>query len=80
MNNLAHVKRTPLMHATQNSYISMIKLLLSHGAKLNGIDDLGFNALDYAVMGTNKENESFLKTLGLKLGVPAHFPDSQATD
>jgi hypothetical protein len=58
----------------------MIKPLLNHGAKLNEADDLGFNALDCVVMRANKENESFLKTLGLKLRVPAHFQDSQATD
>ena len=66
--NLVHTKRTPLMHAAQNSNIEMIKLLLKYGARLNDLDELGFNALDYAVMGHNPENESYLKGLHLSYG------------
>jgi len=68
--NLVHTKRTPLMHAAQNSDVNMIKLLLSHGADITTADELGFNALDYAVIGNNKENISFLKSLGLKPRAP----------
>lgn len=69
---LQHTRRSPLMHAAQHSNVDMLKLLLSHGADLKATDDLGFNAMDYAAMGHNMENEAYLKSLGLDFGAPAH--------
>ncbi|WP_019143131.1 ankyrin repeat domain-containing protein [Noviherbaspirillum massiliense] len=67
---LAHTKRTPLMHAAQHSDVRMLKLLIQANAHLDAADDMGYNALDYAVMGRNKDNETYLKSLGLKFGAP----------
>lgn len=63
--NLGHTLRSPLMHAAQNADVKMLKLLINNGAKLNITDELGFNALDYAVLGKNIQNQNYLKSLGL---------------
>lgn len=68
---LLHTRRTPLMHAAQHSDVKMIGTLLKAGARLDASDDLGYNALDYAVLGTNKDNEAYLKSLGLAFGSQA---------
>ncbi|ECR1616593.1 ankyrin repeat domain-containing protein, partial [Campylobacter jejuni] len=43
-----------------------LKLLISKGANFNAVDDLGFNALDFALSAGKKENADYLKSLGLK--------------
>ncbi len=65
---LRHTKRTPLMHAAQNSDIDMIKLLVKHGARLNDVDEMSFSTLDYAEMDSKSENFAFLKSIGAKSG------------
>lgn len=62
---LRHTQRTPLMHAAQNSDVAMLKLLIARGARLADVDELGFNALDYAILGKNPENQGYLTSLGL---------------
>ncbi|QSA99482.1 ankyrin repeat domain-containing protein [Methylomonas sp. EFPC1] len=75
--NLGHTKRTPLMHAAQHADVDMLKLLIKHGANLNAADERGFNALDFAVvMAKNKENETYLKSLGLEQNLPAYTPEA----
>jgi ankyrin repeat protein len=54
------------MHAAQHSNIKMLKLLLKQGARLKDTDELGFNALDYAIGHRNKANAAFLRSMGLK--------------
>jgi hypothetical protein len=71
-----HPERTPLMHAAQHADLAMLKLLLARGARLEGVDGMGFNALDYARMGNRPANAAFLAALGLRphqdpAGVPA---------
>jgi len=73
--NLRHTRRTPLMHAAQHGDIEMIKMLLQAGARLDAADDLGYNALDYAALGSNKDNARYLKSLGLELGAPKYTSD-----
>lgn len=68
--NLQHTRRTPLMHAAQNSDLPMVQLLLQAGANQSATDDLGFNALDYAAMGKHPDIETFLKSLGLQYRAP----------
>ena len=63
---LAHNKRTPLMHAAQHGNVALIKLLLQRGAKLDSVDQEGFNAADYARMGNKPENLHYLRSLDLK--------------
>lgn len=63
---LRHTGRTTLMHAAQNSDVRMLRILLDAGAPLAARDDLGFNALDYAVMGKSSANAAYLGALGLK--------------
>lgn len=73
---ITHTRRTPLMHAAQHSDVEMLKLLLESGAILDSADDQGFNALDYAELVKNKENESFLKSKGLAFGSPIYTSDA----
>jgi uncharacterized protein len=63
---IEHTKRTPLMHAAHHSDINMMKLLLKYGARLNDVDELGFNALDYAIVFKQPKNAHFLRSKGLK--------------
>jgi len=70
--NLWHTRRTPLMHAAQHSDVRMIDTLLQAGARLDAADDVLYNALDYAVMGGNRDNETYLKSLGLEFGSPKY--------
>lgn len=70
--NIQHSKRTPLMHAAQHSTIKMLKLLLKHGAHLKDTDELGFNALDYAIEHRNKANAHFLRSIGVKPNQKQH--------
>ena len=79
--SLKHTKRTPLMHAAQHADVEMLKLLIKHGAALSAIDERGFNALDFAVvMAKNKENEAYLKSLGLEQNAPAYTPESTSNE
>jgi len=43
------------------------------------VDDLGYNALDYAVLGRNKSNEIYLKSLGLEFGAPKYSSETDPT-
>ncbi|MCC8277782.1 ankyrin repeat domain-containing protein [Campylobacter sp. VicNov18] len=63
---LDHSSKSVLMHAATYGDVSILKLLLSKGADLNATDDLGFNALDFALAANKKENANYLKSLGLK--------------
>lgn len=69
---LRHTKRTPLMHAAQHSDIAMMRLLIENGAKANVRDEIGFNAMDYALMGENPGNREFLFSIGLELQAPKY--------
>jgi hypothetical protein len=73
--DLTHTRRTPLMHAAQNSDTQMLKRLVEAGASLSAVDDLGYNALDYAAMGKNNDNANYLKSLGLQFGAPKYTSD-----
>lgn len=63
---LEHTSKNVLMHAAAYGNIEILKLLISKGANLNAVDDLGFNALDFALAAGKKENADYLKSLGLK--------------
>jgi ankyrin repeat protein/uncharacterized protein YecT (DUF1311 family) len=76
---LLHTKRTPLMHAAQNSDTQMLQMLVNAGAHLSAVDDLGFNALDYAAMAKNKDNEIYLRSIGLEFGAPKYTSDVDPT-
>ena len=67
--DIQHAKRTPLMHAAQHSDIKMLKLLIQHGARLQEVDELGFNALDYAIHSHKASNIIFLQSLGAKSNI-----------
>jgi ankyrin repeat protein len=79
--DLGHTKRTPLMHAAQHADVDMLKLLIKHGANFNAVDERGFNALDFSVvMAKNKENEAYLKSLGLEQNLPAYTPEASSNE
>lgn len=63
---LEHTSKNVLMHAAAYGNVEILKLLISKGANLNAVDDLGFNALDFALAASKKENADYLKSLGLK--------------
>lgn len=63
---LRHTKRSVLMHAAQNSNVGMLTLLLDSGSKLHAVDELGYNAADYAKMEGKSENLAYLKKRGLQ--------------
>jgi len=65
---LQHTRRTPLMHAAQNSDLAMVKLLLDAHADRAATDDLGFNALDYAALGQHADIVAYLESLGMVYG------------
>ena len=74
-----HTRRSSLMHAAQNSDVQMLKILLQAGASLDARDDLGYNAYDYAVMGSRPENARYLATLGLEAAAPKFSAESSPT-
>ncbi|ASM40263.1 ankyrin repeat domain-containing protein [Campylobacter sp. RM12327] len=61
--DLEHTSRTLFMHAAQHSNVEMLKFLMQSGADINAVDDLGYNALDYAKLGNKSENIKFLENL-----------------
>ncbi len=67
-----HTQRTPLMHAAQHADVKMLGLLLEKKSHLEDLDEVGFNALDYAIYGENKENVAFLQSLNLTTNKSAH--------
>ena len=54
------------MHAAQKSSLKIVKFLIANGVDLSASDDLGYNALDYAILGGRDENVQYLRKLGLK--------------
>ena len=65
VNCLQHTKRTPLMHAAQNGNLLILKYLIEMGAKIDAIDEMEYNALDYAHLGKNEDNIEYLQSIGL---------------
>ncbi|EMZ7489859.1 ankyrin repeat domain-containing protein [Campylobacter jejuni] len=63
---LEHTSKNVLMHAAAYGNVEILKLLISKGANFNTVDDIGFNALDFALSAGKKENADYLKSLGLK--------------
>ncbi|MCW1360133.1 ankyrin repeat domain-containing protein [Campylobacter sp. CCS1377] len=63
---LEHTSKNLFMHAASYGDVEILKLLVAKGVKIFEIDDLGFNALDFALMANKKENVKYLKSLGLK--------------
>ncbi|KAA6224894.1 MULTISPECIES: ankyrin repeat domain-containing protein [unclassified Campylobacter] len=63
---LEHTSKNVLMHAAAYGDVEILKLLVENRALLNEVDDLGFNALDFALAAKKDENVKYLSTLGLK--------------
>ncbi|MBK1971501.1 ankyrin repeat domain-containing protein [Campylobacter sp. TTU_617] len=63
---LDHTSKNVLMHAAAYANVEILKLLVQKGAKLFEKDDLGFNALDFALAAKKEENAKYLQSLGLK--------------
>lgn len=60
-----HGNKNVFMHASSYASENMLKLLISYGAKYDVVDDLGFNALDFALNDNNEKVIEYLKSLGL---------------
>lgn len=63
---LKHTSKSILMHAAYNCDVEILKILVKNGANIKQVDDLGFNALDFAISAKKDENIKYLKSLGLK--------------
>lgn len=63
---LEHTSKNVLMHAAAYGDVEILKMLIAKGADINEVDDLGFNALDFALAANQKENANYLQSLGLK--------------
>ncbi|TQR54612.1 ankyrin repeat domain-containing protein [Campylobacter troglodytis] len=63
---LEHTSKTVFMHAASYADVEMLKLLVENKANINAVDDLGFNALDFAIASKKEENINYLRSLGLK--------------
>lgn len=63
---LNHTSKTLLMHAAHHSNLEIVKQLIAHKANINAVDDMGLNALDYAILGNNEDIATYLKANGLK--------------
>ncbi|MCR2062989.1 ankyrin repeat domain-containing protein, partial [Campylobacter helveticus] len=63
---LEHTSKNVFMHAASYSNVSMLKLLVEKKVDIFAVDDLGFNALDFALMADKQENAAYLRSLGLK--------------
>lgn len=62
---LNHTSRTLLMHASLRSNKNIVEFIIKKGGKKEAVDDLGFNALDYAIKADNKEVIRYLKSIGM---------------
>lgn len=60
-----HTSRTIFMEAALNSDTKILEFLVEKGVDTEAIDDAGFNALDYAVMGKKDINSQYLNSIGL---------------
>ncbi|TKX32482.1 hypothetical protein CQA76_03985 [Campylobacter aviculae] len=63
---LDHTSKNVLMHAATYGDVETLKTLIAKGANINAVDDLGFNALDFALAAGKNDNANYLKSLGLK--------------
>lgn len=63
---LNHTSKTLLMHAAKYSNLKIVKKLITFGAKIDEVDDLGFNVVDFATMNSDKKISRYLYSLGLK--------------
>lgn len=61
-----HGKKNIFMHASSYASEDMLKMLVEYGAKYDNVDDLGFNALDFALTDGNENAIKYLNSLGLK--------------
>lgn len=58
--SLEHTSRTIFMHASYHANTEILELLVENGADIYALDDLGYNALDYAILGKNVKNQEYL--------------------
>ncbi len=63
---LEHTSKNILMQAAAYTDTEILELIIKKGVKLFELDDLGFNALDFALASHKVQNANFLKNLGLK--------------
>lgn len=63
---LEHTKRNILMHAAMHSGVDILKVFVDLKIDLHEVDELGYNALDYAILANKTDNINYLKSLGLK--------------
>ncbi|PSM52637.1 ankyrin domain-containing protein [Campylobacter blaseri] len=63
---LAHTSKSLLMHAAKYSNLEIVKKLIELGARIDDVDDLGFNAADFAIMNDDKSILTYLHNIGLK--------------
>lgn len=72
---LEHTSKNIFMHAASYSDVEILKFLVAKGVDIFALDDLGFNALDFALMAHKKENAAYLQSLGLKANENLFYGD-----
>lgn len=73
---LEHTSKSVLMHAASYADVEMLKILVENGANLHDVDDLGFNALDFALSAKKMDNAKYLQSLGLKANENLYYGGS----
>ncbi|NLK67291.1 MAG: ankyrin repeat domain-containing protein [Campylobacteraceae bacterium] len=63
---LNHTSKSVLMHAAKYSNLSIIKTLIKNGARIDEVDDMGFNLADWAALNEDKKVLEYFHSLGLK--------------
>ena len=72
---LEHTSKNVFMHAASYADVEILKLLVAGGVDIFAVDDLGFNALDFALIADKKENAAYLEKLGLKANKNLFYGD-----
>ncbi|CZE48221.1 ankyrin repeat domain-containing protein [Campylobacter geochelonis] len=62
---LNHTSKSLLMHAAKYSNLKIVKTLIKNGAKIDDIDDIGFNLADFAALNDDKNVLNYIRTLGI---------------
>ena len=58
--------KSVLMSAAGAADVEILQLLVDNGADVQAIDDMGLNALVYAIIGKKEINAQYLRVLGLE--------------
>lgn len=64
--SLNHTSKSVLMHAAKYSNLRIAKTLIKKGARIDEVDDLGYNLADWAALNGDKSLFLYFNSLGIK--------------